>query len=157
MTLALRDIDWVRAAVMTAAVMCGTASGAFAQSSLVTPQLPTVTIIGQGGSMAPVTDDDDPASADSVRQDKIALIMKRLSSVTKERKGTWYLPNSLLTDDEELNKFLRDDDYATAVLKEILLGTSYWRAGLDAERFTLELVLRYVFPITMSSLPGLAS
>lgn len=156
MTLALRDIDWVRAAVMTAAIMFGTASGAFAQSSLVSPQLPTVTIIGQGGSMASVTDDDDPASEDSVRQNKIALIMKRLSSVTETRKGTWYLSNSFLTDDEKLNKFLRDDDYAAAALKEILNETSYWQAGLFAG-FTLEAVLQYAFPITMSSLPGLAS
>ena len=142
---------------MTAAVMFGTASGAFAQSSLVTPQLPTVTIVGQSGSMAPVNDDDDPASEDSVRQYKIALIMKRLSSVTETRTGTWYLSNSFLTDDEKLNKFLRDDDYAAAVLKDILIDTSYWQSSLTAGGVTLEVILQYAFPITMSSLPGLAS
>ena len=107
--------------------------------------------------MAPVTDDAGPTSKDNVRQSKIALIMKRLSGLTETRKGTWYLPNSFLTDDEKLNKFLRDDDYAAATLKEILIETSYWQSGLNAGGFSLEGILQYAFPITMSSLPGLAS
>lgn len=143
--------------ILSAALLSSIFSNANAQSSLVTPQLPTVAIIGGSGGMASVTDDDDRASEDSVRQNKIALIMKRLSSVTETRKGTWYLSNSFLTDDEKLNKFLRDDDYAAAVLKDILIDTSYWQSSLTAGGVTLEVILQYAFPITMSSLPGLAS
>lgn len=143
--------------ILSAALLSSISSSANAQSSLVTPQLPTIAIIGGSGGMASVTDDDDPTSEDSVRQSKIALIMKRLSGLTETRKGTWYLPNSLLTDDEKLNRFLRDDDYAAATLKQILIDTSYWQSSLTAGGVTLEGVLRYVFPITMSSLPGLAS
>ncbi|MCD2174016.1 hypothetical protein [Rhizobium sp. C4] len=143
--------------VLSAALLSSIFSSANAQSSLVTPQLPTIAIIGGAGGMASVTDDDSPTSEDSVRQSKIALIMKRLSGLTETRKGTWYLPNSLLIDDEKLNRFLRDDDYAAATLKQILIDTSYWQSSLTAGGFTLEGVLQYAFPITMSSLPGLAS
>jgi hypothetical protein len=143
--------------ILSAALLSSISSSANAQSSLVAPQLPTVAIIGGSGGMASVTDDDSPTSEDSVRQSKIALIMKRLSGLTETRKGTWYLPNSLLTDDEKLNRFLRDDDYAAATLKQILFDTSFWQSSLTTGTFTLEGILQYVFPITMSSLPGLAS